>query len=125
MLTIKAEAKPSPIHGLGCFTRQDVAKGEVVWEFHPQVDRRYTLQELSALPAPVRKHFKTYAWLNPADQLVYFSGDQSQFFNHSDAANTAMTPDGYRCVATRDIAAGEELTSNYAELMDIPEEALA
>ncbi len=120
MLTIKAEVKASPIHGLGCFTTQALAKGQVVWEFHPEADRRYTREQLAQLPPPVLEHFRTYAWLNRSDDAILFSGDHSKFFNHSDSANTTMSPDGYRCLANRDIAAGEELTSNYAELQDIP-----
>ena len=121
MLTIKTEAKPSTIHGLGCFTTQAISKGQVIWEFHDQVDRRYTLEELARLPPVIIEHFRTYAWLNPADGGALFSGDHSKFFNHSSRPNTTMTPDGYRCIANRDIAAGEELTSDYAELPGIPE----
>jgi SET domain-containing protein len=121
MLTIKAEAKPSPIHGLGCFTLQAISEGQVVWEFHPEVDRRYTLEELAQLPPVIRDYFRTYAWVNPADGRILFSVDHSKFFNHSDRSNTSMSPDGYRCFANRQIAAGEELTSNYGELPDISE----
>ena len=121
MLTIKTEAKPSTIHGLGCFAAEAVSQGQVIWEFHPEVDRRYSLEELAQLPPVVLEHFRTYAWLNPADGAILFSGDHSKFFNHSDHPNTTMTPDGYRCSANRDIAAGEELTSDYGELPGIPD----
>lgn len=120
MLVIKAEARPSPIHGLGCFAAQPIARGEVVWEFHPQIDRRFTAEEFLDLPPLAREHLRIYSWRNPADGLILFCGDHSKFFNHSDTPNTNMTPDGYRCLANRDIAAGEELTSNYAELLDVP-----
>jgi len=121
MLTIKSVVRPSPIHGLGCFAAESVAQGQVVWEFHPAIDRRFAPHELARLPAAILEHFRTYAWVNPVDNCVLFSGDHSKFFNHSDDANTKMTPDGYRCVACRDIAAGEELTCNYQELPDIPD----
>ncbi|HWI59392.1 MAG TPA: SET domain-containing protein, partial [Bacillota bacterium] len=111
----------SPIHGMGCFTVQDIAKDQAVWEFHPQVDRRYSLEELAKLPPIIVDFFHTYAWLNPADKHILFTGDHSKFFNHSDTPNTAMTVDGYKCLAKRDIIAGEELTIDYAELPDIPD----
>jgi uncharacterized protein len=121
MMTIQTAVRPSPIHGLGCFTVHDIAQGQVVWEFLPEVDRRYTLQQLSQLPPLVIAYFRTYAWMNPTDRFILFSGDNSKFFNHSDSANTSMSGNGYQCVAKRAIAAGEELTSNYAELLDVPE----
>ena len=121
MLIIKTEAKPSTIHGIGCFAKQAVVKGQVIWEFHPQADRKYTLEELAKLPTAVIEHLRTYAWLNPADGNILFSGDHSKFFNHSNHPNTSMTSDGYQCIANRDIAAGEELTSDYGELPGIPE----
>lgn len=121
MLTIQATVHQSPIHGLGCFAAQNVELGQLVWEFHPAIDRRWTLDELAQLPPFVVEHLRTYAWVNPADRSVLFSGDHSKFFNHSDDPNTRMTPDGYRCVACRAIAAGEELTSDYGELLELPE----
>ena len=66
------------------------------------------------------EYFGTYAWVNPADGCILFSGDHSKFFNHSDCPNTTMTPGGYSCIANQDIAAGEELTSDYAEMLDVP-----
>jgi SET domain-containing protein len=120
MLMIQAQAQPSPIHGLGCFTLQNIPEGAVVWEFHHEVDRAYSVEEFWRLPPTVRKHFCTYAWVNPSDGRVLFSGDLSQFFNHSPQANTRMSADGYRCVAVRAIAAGEELTSDYEQLLDVP-----
>jgi SET domain-containing protein len=123
MLIIKAMVKSSPIHGLGCFAAQAVESGQLVWEFHPAIDRRWTTAEVAELPPLVIEHLRTYAWVNPADRNVLFSGDHSQFFNHSDRPNTRMSPDGYRCVASRAIAAGEELTSDYGELLELPEAA--
>ena len=84
MLTIKTEVRPSSIHGLGCFTMQDISRGQVIWEFHPQADRRYTIEELAQLPPVVVEYFGTYAWVNPADGYILFSGDHSKFFNHND-----------------------------------------
>lgn len=121
MLTIQAEARPSSIHGLGCFTAQDISAGQVIWEFHPEVDRRYTLEQLAQLPPVIMEYFRTYAWVNPADGYILFSGDHSKFFNHSNRPNTTMTPDGYRSIANRHIPAGEELTSDYAQLPGLPE----
>jgi SET domain-containing protein len=51
---------------------------------------------------------------------VLFSGDHSKFFNHSGQPNTTMSSDGYACLANRRIAAGEELTSDYGQLLDVP-----
>ena len=119
MLTIKTLVQPSSIHGLGCFAAQDVDAGQLVWEFHPAIDRRWTQAELESLPPLAIDHLRTYAWVNPSDRHILFSGDHSKFFNHSAQPNTRMSPDGYRCLACRAILAGEELTSDYAELLEL------
>jgi uncharacterized protein len=123
MLLIKAAVKPSPIHGLGCYTLENIADGQIVWEFHPSVDRVFSLNELAQLPPPIISYLRTYAWFNPEDCVVLFSGDHSKFFNHSDHPNTTMVRNGYACVANCNIAAGEELTSDYSQLKDIPGES--
>lgn len=121
MMRIASAVRLSPIHGLGCFTTQALQSGQLVWEFNPKVDRCYRREALATLPPALIAYLRTYAWVNPADGSILFSPDDSKFFNHSAHHNTSMTPDGYGCLANRDIAAGEELTSNYDELPDVPE----
>ncbi len=115
MMRVSSFLAASGIHGVGCFTREAIAAGQVVWEFDPECDREFAPEQIARLPAAVREHLGSHAWTSPRG-TVLLCADHGAYFNHDDAANTAMTPDGRRCVARRAIAAGEELTSDYAEL---------
>lgn len=98
----------SPIHGYGVVTLRDFAEGEaiaevdgVAWREGENVDDRYSLR---------------------IEDGVYFDMvDQTRFINHSCDPNTwvevGVTDDGQAwatVIALRPIAAGEELSYDYA-----------
>jgi uncharacterized protein len=118
MLLISASVKPSPIHGLGCFTNEKIEKGKVIWVLDDRIDRQIPAAELEALPKPVQEFLLMYAYSKTRQgQKVYIlCGDHARHMNHSEAPNSASTgPDLEMDVAIRDIEAGEELTCNYYE----------
>ena len=114
MLLVSTRVRPSPIHGLGCFANERIAKGQVVWQFDPRIDRAIPESEVAALPAPAQEFVLMYGYLEIRDdQKVYtLCGDHAKHMNHSGAANL-LSVDSNLDTALRDIEAGEELTCNY------------
>ena len=110
--------KPSPIHGVGIFTEKNIAKGANPFRLHkPLKWVGLEKQDIKGLPDHVKKIIadfyapdgeKTYI---PANGLNVF--DITFYINHSDTPNMITTDGGENFVAARDIAAGEELTSDY------------
>ncbi len=121
MLLIAVEVRPSPIHGLGVFAREAVPRGKIVWQFDPGIDRRHPVAWLEGQPEHVRKFVDVYGVFTLDKRHIHLAGDHTIFINHSAAPNLAprddvvVNGDGV-VVAARDIAAGEELTVNYAEI---------
>ena len=113
MLLVHASLRPSAIHGLGCFTDEPIAKGEVIWVFDPRVDIRLPVEELAALPQPIRAYYAKYGYAEMAEgrKVITLCGDHSKHMNHAAEPNVLSLSD--RDVAARDIAAGEELTCDY------------
>ncbi|MBA2125389.1 SET domain-containing protein-lysine N-methyltransferase [Hyphomicrobium methylovorum] len=117
MLTIKTKLGLSPIAGIGLFAAEDIKKGTVTWRFVPEFDRLFRGDEIHALPEPARSNLLDHVYLDDASGLYVLCADNARFMNHADDPNTAGVHEagaveGYD-VATRDIAAGEELTCDY------------
>lgn len=110
MLRVHTELRLSPIHGLGCFAAQDIARGEVVWRFDEGLDVVVETSALDSLPIAAREFLSTYGYL--LDGAVVLCGDHARHMNHSADPNVIELADGSN-VAARDIAAGEELTCDY------------
>ena len=111
MFRIPTYLKESTIHGIGVFTPQPIPAGTLIWEFHPDVDWRITPEELERFPEPYQARFRSYCYLLP-EGIYVFCGDTAKFMNHSFTPN-CDDPEGRITVTNRDIAAGEELTSDY------------
>jgi len=121
MLLIPFEVRLSQIHGLGVFATAPIGKGTVVWRFDPGIDQRHPVAWLEQQPEHVRRFVDTHCVLSLDARHILVLGDHTVFVNHSLAPN--MEPDDDHpvngegvVVAARDIAAGEELTINYAEI---------
>lgn len=117
MLLVKTRLAPSPIAGIGLFADEDIKKGTVTWRFMAAYDRLLSEADISNLPEPARTNILDHAYLDAASGLFVLCADNARFMNHADDPNTAGVHDagsieGYD-VATRDIAAGEELTCDY------------
>jgi len=115
MLLVKTRAQASLIQGVGLFAAEPIAKGTVVWRFEPGIDLVVPEDRVARLPEAAQAFFKRYAFpcpFFPGGLLLGF--DNTRFVNHS--ADPNLDNSGPDTVALRDIAAGEELTTDYEEL---------
>jgi SET domain-containing protein len=116
MMRIRASAKYSPIHGLGCFAEEDIKKGTVVWEFDPRFDIEIDIKDLDSLPEAVQGFLKMYCYgqMNGGKRTMVLCADHARHMNHSKNPNLldAEGPNG-KNIAARDIKKGEELTCDY------------
>ena len=119
MMMVETELKPSSIHGLGVFLLERVREGDLVWRFDPRVDRVYSGAEFDALPVHVQKYLRTFSTWHEATGLYVLCGDNGRYFNHSDVPTTTSSAISFGDDrAARDLAPGEELTSDYRTICD-------
>ncbi len=92
------EIQDSKIHGKGAFAIRDIKKDEVIWKW-----------DLSVIVTEEDQHF-----VCKYDQGRYVVNQAPyRFINHSCAPNVKTVD--FSDIAIRDIKAGEELTSDYAD----------
>ena len=77
------------------------------------------MAQINGLPEPARGELQRYLYLDERSEKYIFCLDNARFMNHSEKPNTesvfpASDHFGHD-VASRDIAAGEELTCDYRE----------
>lgn len=116
MLLVKSFLKFSEIHGVGCFTAEDIKAGQIVWKFDPLFDVEFDEDVLTQAEASVAEFLKTYAYgqLTHSKKTFILCGDHSRHMNHSENPNLVEAGNGNALnIAIRDIKAGEELTCNY------------
>lgn len=116
MLLVKSFLKFSEIHGVGCFTAEDIKAGQVVWKLDPLFDVEFDEDILKSSGASVAEFLKTYAYgqVNGSKKTYILCGDHSRHMNHSENPNLIEAGNGNALnVALRDIKAGEELTCDY------------
>jgi hypothetical protein len=114
VLKIPVELRPSPIHGLGVFTRHALSRGAVVSGFVPPLDVVFPPEFLATLNDAERDYVRRFSYLSRFTGQYILPGDHDRFMNHSDHPNVGMDPSGnYACVALADIESGEELTCDY------------
>jgi uncharacterized protein len=119
MMMVDTELRPSSIHGLGVFLLEPVRQGELIWRFDARVDRVYSLDEVASLPEHVQRYLRTYSTWNEAAGLYVLCGDNGRFFNHSEEPTTVSNAISFgEDHAVRDLAPGEELTSDYTTICD-------
>ena len=115
MMLIPTYVAPSRIEGVGIFAAEDIAAGALIWRLDPEFDRLLSKDKIATL-SPVHQAFvERYAYPYPHDpDRLIVELDNGRFMNHSPTPNTIFSdPDaGYALVA---VAAGQELTCNYAE----------
>jgi len=140
MLIIAATIGPSTIHGTGVFAAEPIKKGQVIWILHKGFDQTYTKEQLDQLPKKVYENaLKSYIYWSPILQRYIFCADQARFYNHAEDCNCKGSTwdeiseeereklrreynnldnieykEGFT-IAAKDIAVGDELTSNYLE----------
>lgn len=111
MLLVDARAGVSAIHGIGLFAHAFIAQGTPMWIFEPGFDVLLTETQMAALPAPVQRQARRYAYYDATYGAYVLASDDSRFCNHADDAN--MADRGELNYAARDIYPGEEITWDY------------
>ena len=117
MLLVPTRLAQSPIHGFGVYAAAPIPKGTPVWRFERGLDMAFDPGIVETLPEHVRAFFSHYGYLDRNVKRIILCFDDARFVNHSDTPNVATdyAQDHYGLdVALRDIAAGEELTMDYA-----------
>ena len=107
--------RPSPIHGRGLFAVEPIARGEVVCVKGGHVFDRRRLAELTPQLGPAEIQIGEDHFIGPVHE------DEREgsmiFSNHSCEPNIGVRGE-ITFVALRDIAAGEELTHDWATTDD-------
>ena len=118
MLLVPTTLKESAIHGIGLFAAQPIKKGTVIWRLDRPIDQFLEDADLERLSEPARQMMFKYSYLDPVLKKRVLCGDDARYMNHSESPNCddRMDANGGVTVAARDIAAGEELTCDYAKI---------
>ena len=116
LIIVRTYLEKSPIHGFGVFAAEPVAKGAVVWEFHPVFDIRITEEEFEKLPDASRREIEPHCYQPEPGGEIYYESTMGKYMNHSREPNVDFSEVGVG-VATRDIQQGEELTCDYRHFM--------
>lgn len=99
--------------GRGVCTIRPIPRGTIVWVLDP-LDRRISSADYRSLPALLRAEVDMYGYIEGnGDRILCW--DLGRYMNHS-CAPTGRTVGGLFEIATRDIPAGAELTTEYAVL---------
>lgn len=117
MLCVKAKVGTSPIQGLGLIAKELIRKDQVVWVFQEGFDLTFKAKDLDKLSTEAKEQVIHYSYRCSDTGLYVYCGDDARFMNHSDDSNTYSRGEGLQgeTLATRDIAPGEELTTDYYE----------
>jgi uncharacterized protein len=116
MLFVNAKAGPSPTHRMGLIAQVFIPEGTKIWGFMPGFDLVIPESELAQLSPTAQDQVVYWAYFDLKTREFVLSGDDDRFTNHSDDPNTSVIDDGCT-IANRDIYSGEEITTNYAELV--------
>jgi D-alanine-D-alanine ligase-like ATP-grasp enzyme len=112
------------ISGFGIYALRNISEGEIVFKGEGKAQRLTTLREVEDNWTETEKaFFRKYAY--PASSELYFLWDDDPSGwapqNHSCRPNTGFN--GLNVVALRNIAVGEELTLDYATILEDNAEA--
>ncbi|MFN0024546.1 MAG: SET domain-containing protein [Parvularculaceae bacterium] len=113
MFLVTTYIAKSDVEGVGVFTAEAIAKGQIISRFDPLFDRLIPRDAYENAPPYLKALLDRYAFPHPDNPgLIVYEVDNSRFMNHSSAGNTDYS-NFAAGVALRDIAPGEELTCDY------------
>jgi hypothetical protein len=104
----------SSIQGVGLFSGEDIAKGELVYKHSLKLQHVLESEELDALEEDEKRSFTHYGYFWKGKWYLDF--DDVRFLNHDTKPNLILTDKGIE--AARDILKGEELTQDYKDFED-------
>ena len=147
---VRYSVRKTPDKGFGVFAKEAISKGSIVWRHVRGQYAVYDEDAFRALIAPMCREEAIYELthmygLPDFPNCVIRVFDAGVLFNHAsdetlvtnnaspkpspldaaspgylDAVSEALLGDRYAMIATRDIAAGEEFTNNYANEVGDP-----
>ncbi|MDA0740261.1 MAG: SET domain-containing protein-lysine N-methyltransferase [Nitrospirae bacterium] len=100
--------------GYGIFATQSIPQGTITWALDP-LDQIFDLTKTEQLDHQCRELLTKYTWVNTHGQRI-LCWDFGRFMNHNCEANSYGLGNCQFEIAIRHIAAGEELTSDYATI---------
>jgi len=119
MMMVETELRPSTIHGIGTFLLEDVKAGDLIWRFDGRIDHIFTDVEIQAMPERLRTFLNTYCTFHEPSGLWVLCGDNGRHFNHSKEPNTTSLGVAFGDdIASTDLRAGTELTTDYFTICD-------
>src|SRR5262245_47303577 len=118
------EVRPSQVHGLGVFAVTDIPQGTQWWSADLSDTITISRAQFEALvssassPASdaLMSAIQEYSIYLAALDLMVLIPDNGRYVNHADVPNSVASVTGtlLGSVASRDIAAGEEIVEDYA-----------
>lgn len=114
MLLVKHYVTHSKIHGLGVFTQVPLRAGDTVWRYDPMFDVDIPVATLARLPEDLALTVLHHAEYLPHLGIFRLGNDGDMFMNHSETPS--LIDRGEDMIAARDLAAGTELTCDYAQV---------
>ena len=118
MLLISTYVAASAIEGVGVFAAGPITEGTLIWRLDTDFDRLIPAEKYASFPGHLRELIDRYAYPSPDKPgFLVYEVDNGRFMNHSETPNTDFSVFGGG-TASRDIAAGEELTCNYHQFYE-------
>lgn len=110
----------SKINGLGVFTNEGIKKGTLLFKASPMLDLELSKAQFDSLSSQEQKEFIHYGYLDNKSNTYKLDFDTAlRFLNYDKNGNIYQDkshPETY-LIAKRDIAANEEITFDYLEVM--------
>lgn len=107
--------------GHGVYATTAIPRGTILWVRDP-LDRAMTPAEIAALPPILAAQIAHHFWVDRNGSYL-LAWDLARFVNHSCRPNCVSAAAGLE-IAIVDIAAGEQITNDYAELGMLPGETM-
>lgn len=102
-----------PVQGHGVFATQFIPRGTITWALDP-FDQVLSRQRVAELLPIQRTHVEEYAYVDSQGNYI-LCWDLGRYVNHGCDPTSRGVGSRFE-IAVRDIQAGEQLTSDYAEL---------
>lgn len=117
MIHIEYKIKSSPTHGIGLFAGQEIKRGDVIYTTSPLLDIDISTEEFESLSNNEKKEVMYYGYFHQKTQKWHVAFDAIRVLNHATLGVANVTQDeDMLMTALRDIAEGEEILQDYAEL---------
>jgi SET domain-containing protein len=116
MLLVRTRLASSPIHGIGLFADERIARGTPIWRYVDGFDSYVDPSVVEQLSGPAREQLLKYAYRDQESGSWALCGDDARHFNHSEVPNTVSSIDANGdeiYVAAEEILPGAEITCDY------------